>query len=152
MPTGIWLLWGPREYIYKYEVEQIVALVTTALMSATMHKLKMPQPHLEGSALLYTVTLISCLGFLLIGFDNGLMGGFVNSTAFTSSVGVDSGTSTDTYLIALIVSIFEIGAFFGCITTSFFGQQLGRRRSIIIGVVIMTIGNSDSIHFMIHPH
>lgn len=28
---------------------------------------------LEGNALLYTVTLLACLGFLLIGWDNGLM-------------------------------------------------------------------------------
>jgi len=33
---------------------------------------------LEGNALLYTVSLLACLGFLLIGFDNGLMGGLVN--------------------------------------------------------------------------
>ena len=29
--------------------------------------------RLEGNALLYTVSLLACLGFLLIGFDNGLM-------------------------------------------------------------------------------
>jgi hypothetical protein len=29
--------------------------------------------RLEGSALLSTVALLSCLGFLLIGYDNGLM-------------------------------------------------------------------------------
>ena len=27
--------------------------------------------RLEGNTLLYTVTLLACLGFLLIGFDNG---------------------------------------------------------------------------------
>lgn len=29
--------------------------------------------QLEGNALLYTVSLLTCLGFLLIGYDNGLM-------------------------------------------------------------------------------
>lgn len=28
---------------------------------------------LEGNALLYMVTLLACLGFLLIGFDNGML-------------------------------------------------------------------------------
>jgi hypothetical protein len=32
--------------------------------------------HPEGRALLLTVTIISSIGFLMIGFDNGLMGGF----------------------------------------------------------------------------
>ncbi|THY25785.1 general substrate transporter [Aureobasidium pullulans] len=97
-------------------------------------------PELEGNGLLYTVTAISCLGFLLIGFDNGLMGGFVNSDAFTTSMSIDKNTSSGTSLIALIVSIFEIGAFFGCVATSFVGQNLGRRRSILIGVMIMIVG------------
>lgn len=29
--------------------------------------------QLEGHALLYTVSLLTCLSFLLIGYDNGLM-------------------------------------------------------------------------------
>lgn len=31
---------------------------------------------LEGHALLSTVTVITSIGFLMIGYDNGLMGGF----------------------------------------------------------------------------
>jgi hypothetical protein len=31
---------------------------------------------LKGRALLASVTTISSIGFLMIGFDNGLMGGF----------------------------------------------------------------------------
>lgn len=30
---------------------------------------------LEGRALFSSVTVLTCLGFLLIGYDNGLMGG-----------------------------------------------------------------------------
>lgn len=29
--------------------------------------------RLEGNTLLYAVSLLACLGFLLIGFDNGLL-------------------------------------------------------------------------------
>lgn len=97
-------------------------------------------PKLGNNALLSVVTTISCLGFLLIGFDNGLMGGFIGSTAFTTSLGLDEATSTGTNLEALIVAIFEVGAFCGCIITSIFGQDLGRRKSVLIGVVIMIIG------------
>jgi MFS family permease len=96
--------------------------------------------QLEGNALLYTVTTLTCLGFLLIGFDNGLMGGFVNSPAFTETFGITPNTSSGTNTIALIVSIFEIGCFIGAVTTSFIGETLGRRKSVLIGVLIMIVG------------
>lgn len=95
---------------------------------------------LEGDALLFTVTALTCLGFLLIGFDNGLMGGFVNSAAFTETFGIDTNTSAGTNLIALIVAIYEIGCFIGAVTTSFIGERLGRRRSVLVGVIIMIVG------------
>jgi MFS family permease len=96
--------------------------------------------QLEGNALLYTVTTLTCLGFLLIGFDNGLMGGFINSPAFTGTFGIDKDTNSGTNTIALIVAIYEIGAFFGAVTTSFIGEKLGRRKSVLIGVIIMIVG------------
>ncbi|THY18637.1 general substrate transporter [Aureobasidium pullulans] len=96
--------------------------------------------QLEGNALLYTVTTLTCLGFLLIGFDNGLMGGFVNSAAFTETFGIDTTTNKGTNLIALIVAIYEIGCFIGAVITSFIGENLGRRKSILIGVLIMIVG------------
>lgn len=99
---------------------------------------------LEGKALLYTVTSLTCLGFLLIGFDNGLMGGFVGGRAFTESMGIDPTTSDGTNMIALIVAIYEIGCFFGAITTSFIGEGLGRRKTILAGVVIMIVGMSHA--------
>lgn len=99
--------------------------------------------QLEGITLLYTVTLLTCLGFLLIGFDNGLMGGFVNGKAFTETMGIDPDSTAGTDMIALIVAIYEIGAFLGAITTSFIGEKLGRRKTIGIGVVFMIIGGQD---------
>lgn len=95
---------------------------------------------LEGNTLLYTVTLLTCLSFLLIGFDNGLMGGFVNGKAFTESLDIDPDTGAGTDMIALIVAIYEIGCFFGAMTTSFIGENLGRRKTIMAGVVFMIVG------------
>jgi MFS family permease len=105
--------------------------------------------HLEGNALLATVTTLTCLGFLLIGFDNGLMGGFVNSPAFTGTFGIDTKTNAGTNMIALIVAIYEIGCFIGAVTTSFIGEGLGRRRSVLIGVIIMVIGSWSICRFFI---
>ena len=85
------------------------------------------------------------------------MGGLVNGTAFDNTFGIKPKTGSGSNLIALIVAIYEIGCFFGAVTTSFVGEPLGRRRSVFIvgqwrfrfreiglrvlkGVVIMIIG------------
>ncbi|KAF5137276.1 hypothetical protein E5D57_001053 [Metarhizium anisopliae] len=62
----------------------------------------MAVPELEGRALLLTVTALTSLGFMLIGYDNGLMGGLVNSPAFGSSFNYP-----DSKMIGVIVAIFE---------------------------------------------
>ncbi|QSZ32045.1 hypothetical protein DSL72_001614 [Monilinia vaccinii-corymbosi] len=90
---------------------------------------------LEGRALFTAVTSLTCLGFLLIGFDNGLMGGLVDSTGFK-----DTFDSPNPTMTGLIVAIYEIGCFLGSVATSFFGENIGRKKSITIGVVIMIIG------------
>ncbi|PVH68750.1 general substrate transporter [Cadophora sp. DSE1049] len=91
--------------------------------------------ELRGRGLLGAVTVLTSLGFLLIGFDNGLMGGFVNGKAFT-----DSFDGPDATMIGLIVAIYEVGCFFGAVITAAVGEQLGRRKSIGGGVIIMIIG------------
>jgi sugar porter (SP) family MFS transporter len=63
------------------------------------------------------------------------MGGVVNSTAFTDTFDSPSPTIT-----GLIVAIYEVGCFFGSVATSIFGEQIGRKKSIGTGVVIMIIG------------
>jgi hypothetical protein len=50
--------------------------------------------QLEGRSLLTAVTTLTCLGFLLIGFDNGLMGGLVNSAAFKGTFHIVSFPDT----------------------------------------------------------
>ncbi|APA12168.1 hypothetical protein sscle_09g069380 [Sclerotinia sclerotiorum 1980 UF-70] len=92
---------------------------------------------LEGRALFSAVTSLTCLGFLLIGYDNGLMGGLVNSTGFKDTFG-----NPDPTITGLIVAIYEIGCFLGSVATSVFGENIGRKKSIAIGVVIMILGAS----------
>ena len=75
---------------------------------------------LQGQRLILTVSALTSLGFMLIGYDNGLMGGLgtsrpppsltadclpcllVNTPAFNTTFG-----SPDTAMIGLIVAIFE---------------------------------------------
>ncbi|KAM0212469.1 hypothetical protein ACHAPQ_008396 [Fusarium lateritium] len=91
--------------------------------------------ELQGQSLILTVSVLTSLGFMLIGYDNGLMGGLVNTSAFKTTF-----NSPDSEMIGVIVAIFEIGCFFGAIFTSIFGEQLGRRRSVFIGCVVLIVG------------
>jgi MFS family permease len=43
-------------------------------------------------------------------------------------------------MLGLIVALYEVGCFLGAIITSVVGEGLGRRKSIMIGAVIMLIG------------
>ncbi|OAA51826.1 sugar transporter STL1 [Metarhizium rileyi] len=95
----------------------------------------MALPELEGRALLLTVTVLTSLGFMLIGYDNGLMGGLVNSPAFGSSFGYPSSK-----MIGVIVAIFEVGCFLGSILSAVFGERLGRRWTIGHGCWIVMVG------------
>ncbi|KAH6971130.1 sugar transporter STL1 [Ilyonectria sp. MPI-CAGE-AT-0026] len=95
----------------------------------------MAKPELQGRALILTASVLTSLGFMLIGFDNGLMGGLVNSPSFISTFDAPGSD-----MIGLIVGIYEVGCFFGSIASAMFGEKLGRRRTIAIGSWIMIIG------------
>ncbi|CAG8887295.1 unnamed protein product [Penicillium egyptiacum] len=91
---------------------------------------------LQGNSLFAAVTALTALGFMQIGYDNGLMGGLVNQSAFNETF--DSPNPT---MVGLIVSIMEVGAFFGSICTAFVGENIGRKKSIAIGVVTLIVGS-----------
>jgi hypothetical protein len=58
--------------------------------------------ELQGQSLILTVSVLTSLGFMLIGYDNGLMGGLVNTSAFKTTF-----DSPDSDMIGVIVAIFE---------------------------------------------
>lgn len=91
--------------------------------------------ELRGSSLMLTVSLVTCLGFMLVGYDNGLMGGLVDSPAFNASFG-----NPQPKMIGLIVAIFEIGCFLGSLAAAVVGERLGRRRTISHGCYILLAG------------
>ncbi|KAB8300889.1 hypothetical protein EYC80_002817 [Monilinia laxa] len=59
----------------------------------------------------------------------------VNSKGF-----IDTFDHPDPTITGLIVAIYEVGCFLGSVATSIFGENIGRKKSIAIGVVIMIIG------------
>ncbi|KXL43979.1 hypothetical protein M433DRAFT_68828 [Acidomyces richmondensis BFW] len=96
-----------------------------------------------GRHLTLAITSVCSSGFLLFGYDQGVMSGNYNNHLLgiiTSSTFLDAMGDPDSTIVGTIVSIFHIGAFLGAIFTSIVGERLGRRRTLICGTAIDTVG------------
>ncbi|KAK9362935.1 general substrate transporter [Lipomyces starkeyi] len=91
--------------------------------------------RIRGSWLLYATVLLSCFGFSLLGYDNGLMGGFINGRPFNRVFNYPHPS-----LLSTVVAIYEVGGCVGAVGISFIGDRIGRRQSIALGAIVMIIG------------
>ncbi|KAF2832976.1 general substrate transporter [Ophiobolus disseminans] len=98
---------------------------------------------LVGRPLNWAITATAGSGFLLFGYDQGVMSGLLTGIAFTSTfpeIDTTNGGGGSSSLQGTVVAIYEIGCFFGAIFCFLFGERLGRRKCIMIGCVILSIG------------
>ncbi|KKK12881.1 hypothetical protein P175DRAFT_0435517 [Aspergillus ochraceoroseus IBT 24754] len=92
---------------------------------------------LTGNALMRAVTTCATMGFLLFGYDQGVMSSIINATDFNNVFTATRGNST---MQGTVTAIYEIGCLFGAIFILIVGDWLGRRRAIILGASIMILG------------
>ncbi|KAI7866595.1 general substrate transporter [Spinellus fusiger] len=90
---------------------------------------------LKGKSLFAASTLLAAIGFLLFGYDQGVMSGVVANDLFKSTMG-----NPDSALMGAIVSLYEIGCMVGALSTGKIGDALGRRKTIRLGCSILIIG------------
>ncbi|TVY51039.1 Sugar transporter STL1 [Lachnellula cervina] len=98
---------------------------------------------LTGASLSWAITATAGCGFMLFGYDQGVMSGLLTGKAFTKQFPEIDTTASGTGSSSLqgtVVAIYEIGCFFGAILCFMFGERLGRRKSILIGSFILAIG------------
>ena len=98
---------------------------------------------LTGKALDWAITCAAGSGFLLFGYDQGVMSGLLTGAAFTKEFPAIDTTDTgngSSSLQGTVVAIYEIGCFFGALAAFAFAERLGRRWSIMIGCAILTVG------------
>lgn len=72
----------------------------------------------------------------LFGYDQGVFGGVIVTNDFL----VVHGIKNDASLQGTVTAIYDIGCFFGAIAAFFAGDWLGRKKTILIGTTIMSIG------------
>ncbi|KAF4826486.1 Sugar transporter STL1 [Colletotrichum tropicale] len=98
---------------------------------------------LTGRPLNWAITATAGSGFLLFGYDQGVMSGLLTGYAFTRTfpeIDTTNGGGGSSSLQGTVVAIYEIGCFFGAIFCLIFGERLGRRKCIMLGCVVLSIG------------
>lgn len=92
---------------------------------------------MSGRPLSLTVSTIATMGFLLFGYDQGVMSGIISAPAFNDIFTATQGNDT---MQATVTAVYELGCLFGAIWALFMGDRMGRRWMIITGASIMIIG------------
>ncbi|KAI1363691.1 general substrate transporter [Xylaria arbuscula] len=92
---------------------------------------------LTGRPLSLAVSAICTIGFLLFGYDQGVMSGILTAPAFAD---VFEETRNNSTIQGVVTSVYDLGCLFGAIFILNVGDQLGRRRAIIAGGIIMIFG------------
>ncbi|KAI5795345.1 general substrate transporter [Peziza echinospora] len=99
-----------------------------------------PKPRfmgLRGDKLGFAISFIATTGFLLFGYDQGLMSGLITAPEFNAAIPETKDNPTNQ---GLVTAIYEVGCLAGAVFILCAGDRLGRRRSIILGATVMILG------------
>jgi len=90
---------------------------------------------LKGNALITAITSVCASGFLLFGYDQGVMSGVIVSKYFLGTMGHPSSLMQGT-----ITSLYDVGAVFGALAAAVAAEPLGRKRTLCLGATVLAIG------------
>ncbi|KAF4308520.1 Sugar/inositol transporter [Botryosphaeria dothidea] len=92
---------------------------------------------MRGKLLSIVVSIVATTGFLLFGYDQGVMSGIIGAAPFNDYF--EETKDNKTYQ-GFVTAIYEVGCFFGAIIMLVIGDRLGRKKGIIAGAIIMIVG------------
>ncbi|PBL02623.1 general substrate transporter [Armillaria gallica] len=99
---------------------------------------------LRGRKLTAAIAFISGTGFTLFGFDQGVMSALLTANqfekVFPQVITGNNQPANHSTLQSFVVAIYEIGCLMGALANLWLGDKLGRRKTMVIGAIIMTIG------------
>ncbi|PWN31539.1 putative sugar transporter [Meira miltonrushii] len=101
---------------------------------------------LSGVRLSFMIGAVASAGFLLLGYDQGVMSGLLTLPSFTETFPqIDTtrnkaGTSSESTLQGLTIGLYEIGCLIGALSCLWLGDLWGRRAVIWVGTIWMVIG------------
>ncbi|GKT45915.1 sugar transporter STL1 [Colletotrichum spaethianum] len=91
---------------------------------------------LKGGWLTFWVTVACATDMTLFGYDQGVFGGVIVTDDFLETMGIVGNDK----LQSTVTAIYDIGCFLGAISTMWIGERLGRKKTILVGTTIMSIG------------
>lgn len=96
----------------------------------------------KGDALNKVITVICGVGFLLFGYDQGVMGSLLTLQSFRDSFhAIDTVRNPDnSTLQGAVIAIYEVGCLISALSTVYLGDHFGRLKIIFTGCLIMIIG------------
>ncbi|KAI1796243.1 general substrate transporter [Ganoderma leucocontextum] len=101
-------------------------------------------PLLRGPMLTAAIAFVAGTGFTLFGYDQGVMSALLTAKqfedVFPQVITGNDHPSNHATLQSFIVAIYEIGCLIGALSNLWVGDWLGRRRTIVLGGIIMIIG------------
>lgn len=100
-----------------------------------------------GRSLQLAITISCQLAFVLFGYDQGVFGGIVGNEDFLNQFG-----HPDSAFEGIIVSIYNLGAFSGCILAFFICEKLGRRRAMWLAMCFIITGATLQTTAFTVPH
>ncbi|KAH8677842.1 putative MFS sugar transporter [Xylariales sp. PMI_506] len=90
----------------------------------------------RGGWLTFWITVACATDMALFGYDQGVFSGVVITQDYLDVLNLND----DTNLSSIVTSIYAVGCFFGAIVAFTVGERFGRRKTIILGSIIMSIG------------
>ncbi|KAJ4490607.1 general substrate transporter [Lentinula aciculospora] len=96
---------------------------------------KKPYFGMTGATLNIWVAVACTTAMTLFGYDQGVFGGIIVTDSFLETMG-----NPDSGLQGTIVSLYDIGCFAGAMITIVFAERFGRKKWLIFGVIVMSIG------------
>ena len=73
-----------------------------------------------------------------LGYDQGVFGGVIVTDDFLNTLNLQGPEHTS--LVGTVTAIYDIGCFIGAVVASWLGEKLGRKKTILVGTTVMTIG------------
>ncbi|KAH8703133.1 general substrate transporter [Talaromyces proteolyticus] len=99
---------------------------------------KKPFLGLTGGWLTFWITFACATDMTLFGYDQGVFSGVVVTQNFLELH--DLVGPSKTKILSTVSAIYDVGCFIGAVIAFTIGERLGRKKAIIFGTTIMTIG------------
>jgi len=101
----------------------------------------------RGRPLRWAITFTCQLSFVLFGYDQGVFSGIVGNDHFRQTFNEPNDSLT-----GIIVSIYNLGCFTGCIVNFFIGDYLGRRKAMWFAMMWIVVGATLQTTAFTVPH